>query len=308
MSFGEAYLNAKMLERQMRKQQIATYTAYSRLALLLYEIIINLDREVQLVWSTCGSFQWSNVIYLMNRYPLVAHLIWNVYNTPYMAKVCDTFYKMFFYLCILPTRIAITIVWIQCVYATYYNNLLCWVISILGLAAVGVDIYQGIASSCTHNTLLTETLSGELVYITLTAFDLVATLSVITKLIQTILKSGGFRILGRRSLLKNVFRSGILYFGAVTVPQLVAVVLYFAPPGMYSTIVNNFLLHLSSVMTARFLLGLREAREVQENPECLENDMQLSLFTFDMTTNRSDEVQRRVSSQVLSHGGEQTSG
>ncbi|KIK58838.1 hypothetical protein GYMLUDRAFT_45133 [Collybiopsis luxurians FD-317 M1] len=307
MSVGEAYLSAKMLERHMRKQQIATYAAYSKLALLLYEVIINLDREVLLVWSTCDSFQWSNTIYLVNRYPLVAYQIWNVYYTPYMPH-CDTFYKVFFYLCIIPTRTAISIVWIQCVYATYHNSLLCWVISILGVAAVGVDIYQGIDSSCTHNTSLSETLSGVLTYITLTAFDLVATFSVIIKLIQTILKSGGFQTVGRRSLLKYVFRSGILYFGAVTVPQLVAVALYFAPHGMYSTIVNNFLLHLSSVMTARFLLGLRETRGVQGKSEYLDNDMQLSLFTFDMTTNRSDEVQRPASSQVMSRGGEQMSG
>ena len=59
-------------------------------------------------------------------------------------------------------------------------------------------------------------------------------------------------------------------------------------------------------MTARFLLGLRETREVQGNPEYFDNDMQLSLFTFDMNTNHSDELQRRASSQVRSRGGEQT--
>ncbi|KIK58840.1 hypothetical protein GYMLUDRAFT_45136 [Collybiopsis luxurians FD-317 M1] len=278
-----------MLEKAIQKQQIVTYSGYSKLALLLYEIIINLDREVQLVWSTCGTFHWSNVIYFVNRYPLVAYEVWNIFYTPYLPH-CDTLYKIFYYVSVIPTRTAITIVWIQCVFAMYKNIVLCGIISILGLTIVSVDIYQGVDSSCIRNTSFSEFLSGILVYISLTTFDLLATSSVIIKLIQTIRKSGGFRTLGRRTLLNYVFRSGILYFGAVSVPQLIAVALYFAPPGLYSTIVNNFLVHISSVMTARFLLGLRETREAQQKSEYTDDDMQLSIFTFDLTTtNRTDD-------------------
>ena len=43
---------------------------------------------------------------------------------------------------------------------------------------------------------------------------------------------------------------------------------------------------ISSVMTARFLLGLRE---VQLKPEYGDDDIQLSIFTFDLSTSRTDD-------------------
>ncbi|KIK56306.1 hypothetical protein GYMLUDRAFT_248051 [Collybiopsis luxurians FD-317 M1] len=108
------------------------------------------------------------------------------------------------------------------------------------------------------------------------------------RMIQAIRRSGGFRKLDRHNLFKYVLRSGILYFGVVTVPQLIAVVLYFAPQGLYSPILNNFLLVLSSVMIARFLLGLREMSEVQRENlymERMASVNSVSLDTVDSVVN-----------------------
>ncbi|KAJ3873909.1 hypothetical protein F5051DRAFT_431784 [Lentinula edodes] len=111
-------------------------------------------------------------------------------------------------------------------------------LSLLGLAIVGFDILQGVQSSCTHNTLSSETLSGVMTYISLAAFDILATSLVTNRMMQDIRGCGGFRKLA------SGMQLGVLYFGygfpivtrginsdlgmsrVVTIPQIIAVVLY----------------------------------------------------------------------------------
>ncbi|KAF5381829.1 hypothetical protein D9757_008333 [Collybiopsis confluens] len=299
---AEATLLSYTVMRRLERLNIENYAAYSKLAILIYEVSINLDREVQFVWKTCGSFQWSNVLYFINRYPLVLYEIWSIYYTPNTTPSCDTIYQLLWYFGILTTHIAIIVTWILCVYAIYRRSLPSLGAFILGMATIASDIYQGIDSSCSRNTSLSETLwvsilvsdtpinysssSGVLTYILLSVFDLLATSLIMTKLIR---KSNGLRKLKTRNLLEFVLESGALYFCAVTIPQLIAVALYFAPDGLYSPLVNNFLIELSSVMTARFLLGLRETRKLSSQPESSleESIVPLSILTFDITSNWS---------------------
>ncbi|KIK51662.1 hypothetical protein GYMLUDRAFT_50395 [Collybiopsis luxurians FD-317 M1] len=280
-------MDVSALEYEFRQQLIASYAANAKLVLLLYEIFVNFDREVHLVWSTCSSFRWSNVIYFLNRYPVLAYQIWSVVYTPAIPH-CDALYQFFWYLSFIPTRTAITASWILRVYAIADHGLLfAAILSILALATIALDILQGAESSCTYNTVESETLSGVLTYICLAIFDVLATSLVTTRMIQVIQSSGGFRILDRQNVFQYVLRSGILYFGAVTIPQLVAVVLYFAPQGLYSPILNNFLLVLSSIMIARFLLGLREINENEGETACSEHTLRWAPFavgTVDLNT------------------------
>ncbi|KIK56305.1 hypothetical protein GYMLUDRAFT_248050 [Collybiopsis luxurians FD-317 M1] len=91
MSIGGTILvDASAPEHDLRKQLIANYAAYAKLALLFYEILVNFDREVRLVWGTCDSFRWSNVIYFVNRYPVVAYQIWSICYTPKIPQYAKT--------------------------------------------------------------------------------------------------------------------------------------------------------------------------------------------------------------------------
>ncbi|KAJ3851004.1 hypothetical protein EV368DRAFT_83979 [Lentinula lateritia] len=56
--------------------RIINYASYAKTTVLAYEILINLGREVDLVWS--ANFRWSNVIYYMNRYPVVVFQVWEL--------------------------------------------------------------------------------------------------------------------------------------------------------------------------------------------------------------------------------------
>ncbi|KAJ3929409.1 MAG: hypothetical protein NXY57DRAFT_963636 [Lentinula lateritia] len=114
------------------------------LAVLAYEILINLGREVDLVWS--ANFRWSNVIYYMNRYPVVVFQVWELCyktSTP----------QLFWYTSFIPTRAAITASFALRVYAIMDGRLLFVVIlSALGVAIVGLDV-QG-SSTILNNFML----------------------------------------------------------------------------------------------------------------------------------------------------------
>ncbi|KAJ3994461.1 hypothetical protein F5050DRAFT_1713674 [Lentinula boryana] len=322
--------DTSVLEYDLRKQQIANYAAFAKLALLVYDIFINLDREVRLVWSTSDRFRWSNAIYFTNRYPVVAYQIWSICYTPKtpQASVFRTFrYRILISAtrCIkLPHQslseycliIDSTASWILRVYAVVDHGLVFGLIlSLLGLAIIALDILQGVQSTCTHNTLSSETLSGVLTYIFLAAFDILATFLVTIRMVQAIRRCGGFRHLDKQNLSEYVLRSGILYFGydlftkgsddtstdcSGTLLRMCSPFVHRftakltlqlqAPQGLYSPILNNFLLILSSVMIARFLLGLREMNEsrreyVPEDTTDLNQATTLSILTWDSPTN-----------------------
>ncbi|KAJ3804632.1 hypothetical protein F5876DRAFT_70469 [Lentinula aff. lateritia] len=341
------------IEYNLRKQQIADYAAFAKLgehrpsftpiaeaSLLVYDITINMGREVRLVWNVTDRFRWSNVIYFTNRYPVLAYQIWSVCYTPNIPQASGYRHSLtiivlnLINLCALRCTLPILLVffihpdshsdhclqilmmrnkvsWILRVYAVVDHGLVFAImLSLLGLAIVGFDIFQGVQSSCTHNTLSSETLSGVMTYISLAVFDILATSLVTNRMIQAIRGCGGFRKLARQNL-SDGMQLGVLYFGygfptvvhginsdigmsrVVTIPQIIAVVLYFVgvPLGLYSPILNNFLLVLSSIMIARFLLGLREMNESRREsiPDEASSDQATTLSTYDLCngTNRT---------------------
>ncbi|KAJ3899308.1 hypothetical protein F5879DRAFT_926338 [Lentinula edodes] len=209
--------------------RIVNYASYAKTTVLAYEIFVNLGREVDLVWS--ANFRWSNVIYYMNRYPVVVFQVWELcYKTSTPQYVhfisisyCDALYQFFWYTSFIPTRAAITASFALRVYAIMDGRLFFVVIlTALGVAIVGLDVlqptlswylipvcwiqWQGVQSSCSQSS---DKLSTIATFISLACFDVLTT--------------------------------SVLYFGAVTVPQLIAIALYFQGS---STILNNFMLVL----------------------------------------------------------------
>ncbi|KAH7877318.1 uncharacterized protein C8R40DRAFT_1095655, partial [Lentinula edodes] len=164
----------------------------------------------------------------------------------------------------------ITVLWILRVYAVVDHGLVFAImLSLLGLAIVGFDILQGVQSSCTHNTLSSETLSGVMTYISLAVFDILATLLVTNRMIQAIRGCGGFRKLARQNLSEYVLRDQVSQFSlVVTIPQIIAVVLYFVGVPLVSQAI--LILHLTgSTGTEKIarLIVLRISGTIQPYPE-----------------------------------------
>ncbi|EPQ53639.1 hypothetical protein GLOTRDRAFT_130976 [Gloeophyllum trabeum ATCC 11539] len=65
-------------------RQVNRYANFSRLALMIYDIVLNLGREKQLVWDT--KFRTYSLLYYMSRYPLVPFQVFEVFYTPSMPQ------------------------------------------------------------------------------------------------------------------------------------------------------------------------------------------------------------------------------
>ncbi|KAJ4482570.1 hypothetical protein J3R30DRAFT_3403094 [Lentinula aciculospora] len=249
-----AVVTAAAMEEQIRT---IDYASYVKTTVLMYEILINLGREVDLVWST--KFRWSNVIYYMSRYPVVVFQIWSLCykaSTPQYVLECPSSQCFFWYASFLPTRAGITASFALRVYAIMDGELFFVIIlSALGIAIVGLDVWQGVQSSCTQSSDKLSTIST---FIFLACFDVLATILVTVKMFKTIRWNAGVEGLGNLNIAVYILRSGVLYFSVVTIPQLIAIALYFDPQQGSSTILNNVMLVLSSIMVSRFLLDLRE--------------------------------------------------
>ncbi|KAJ3861425.1 hypothetical protein EV359DRAFT_66490, partial [Lentinula novae-zelandiae] len=260
--------------------RIVNYASYAKTTVLAYEILINL------VWS--ANIRWSNVWELCYKTstPQYVHFL--------SISYCDALYQLFWYTSFIPTRAAITASFALRVYAIMDGRLLFVVIlSALGVAIVGLDVWQGVQSSCSQSSnklrkqlralgstsqqrkhpeqalifALGAFVAGECspasilalattiaTFISLACFDVLTTILVTVRMIQTIQWGRKLKGLESSRIAAYILRSGVLYFGAVTVPQLIAIALYFQGS---STILNNFMLVLSSIMVSRFLLDLR---------------------------------------------------
>ncbi|KAF9262191.1 hypothetical protein L218DRAFT_451466 [Marasmius fiardii PR-910] len=67
-----------------RQTQVNQFANISRITLLLYDIIINIDREKRLVWD--AKFRASTVLYYILRYPVIAFQFFTVFLSPTLPQ------------------------------------------------------------------------------------------------------------------------------------------------------------------------------------------------------------------------------
>lgn len=256
-----------------RKSQVNNSAAYSRLALLAYELIINLGREKELIWEQ--KWRASTLIYFLLRYPVFAFQIFNVYTSAYTSSSqyeqayqqsfclecppnCDTLNRFTWALTIIPTRLAITASFVLRVYAILALGRAGLILAILlgtvGLSSVALDIWQDAQMTCSTPT---NPISTILTFFLLAAFDIIATGIIIFRAI-TLFREAGWRVLRSSGIFSALVQQGLIYFSTVTIVQLVVILLYYLPQGTYSLILNNYSLFLSSILLSRFVLDLRE--------------------------------------------------
>ncbi|KAI0700656.1 hypothetical protein C8T65DRAFT_657401 [Cerioporus squamosus] len=236
--------------------QINHYAAFSRLALLAYDVLINLAREKRLVWDE--KFCPSSVLYYLTRYPVVAYQIFNVVYTP-TTPHCDALDKFTWFISLVLTRFAICASFILRVYAVMPQNLfgvlLAVLLALIGVLVIALDIWQDVEASCTQAS---NPLSTVLTFLSLICFDVLTTAILTWRMAHMIHFGGGLKSLNSQKITKLFVQSGIVYFATITGLQLGGVILYFLPQGVYSTVLNNYTLLLSSILVSHFLLNLRE--------------------------------------------------
>ncbi|KAJ3862875.1 hypothetical protein EV359DRAFT_65281 [Lentinula novae-zelandiae] len=298
------------IEYDLRKQQIANYAAFAKLgehrpsfspkpvthglnlvALLAYDITINMGREVRLVWSTSDRFRWSNVIYFTNRYPVVAYQIWSVCYTPNIPQA-----------------------------SVYKHSLTMIALNLINLYARSLQSLVSISFKAFNHPVLTtrylQKPSGVMTYISLAVFDILAT----SQCNQAFYISGtGF------PLSSTGTHSDIGMSRVVTIPQIIAVVLYFvgvplAPQVRKKSFFTTFeprhgsyrsddFRDYTALSSTTFFSCLREMNESRREsiPDEASLDQATTLSTYDLfnSTNRSSANWMNGSTTTVPVGGRQ---
>ncbi|KZV78425.1 hypothetical protein EXIGLDRAFT_783855 [Exidia glandulosa HHB12029] len=251
---------ASLSPHAARQSQVMTSANVSRLALLVWDYVINLDCERRFIWQK--DFRASSALYYTIRYPVVAFQIFNLLSDK-TDPHCNAYDQLCFTLSITIPRVALCTAFVLRAYAVMQKvivgYILVGVLAAVGALSVILDIVQTAELSCTQAT---SPLALVLTFISLIVFDVLATGMLAMRIVHVVRDGGGFHKLGSSDLYHLLIRSGALYYVVITALQAGAVALYFLPQGVYSTVLNNYLTPLSTILVSRFLIDLREMVDV----------------------------------------------
>ncbi|KAI0703429.1 hypothetical protein BC835DRAFT_1318818 [Cytidiella melzeri] len=149
-----------------RQSQVNKCAAYSRLALLTYDLVLSASREKELIWQR--EFRSSSVIYVILRYPVIAFQLFNVVIGHTTIHDCNVLYRFTWAASSIITRLAITVSFMLRVYAMMSLSrtglVLAGFLGLVGASTIGLDVWQDIQVSCatSSNPLCTWLLRGEI--------------------------------------------------------------------------------------------------------------------------------------------------
>ncbi|KAJ7572071.1 hypothetical protein C8J56DRAFT_994135 [Mycena floridula] len=221
---------------------------YSSIALLYYDYILTFPREVKYIWTR--KFQLSSLLYIFCRYALIANILYLLAITNKLGDACDRWYKIIGVLSLLG-RGSVIVTFIARTYAIYSGSRLVLVyLGVLGLTCLVLDITHVPGLRCSGPSKLP--IVDTLLSILMVSFEFSSTWLLTLRSIQT-LKMGGPWKTQRSGFVFLLFEQENSF---VSLFSVAAVVLNFS--GFLQRLVNALTLPISCLMTARFLLHLRE--------------------------------------------------
>ncbi|KAJ7732719.1 hypothetical protein DFH07DRAFT_928996 [Mycena maculata] len=226
---------------------------YSSLALLYYDYALTFPKEVRYIWKQ--KFRLSTALYFGCRYALVANVLYLLAIADKLGSKCDVWYKTVGALSVLG-RAAVIVFFTLQTYAVFGKNH--WVLaymSVVGLTCVALDITHVPGLRCVGS--LSLPVAPEMLAILVVIFESSAALLTTVRCVMAF--RAGELANQRRGIMFLLFEQGILYFCTISIFTTAAVILnYRAPPGFFQRLPNAFTLPLSCILTARFILFLRD--------------------------------------------------
>ncbi|KAF9003906.1 hypothetical protein BDQ17DRAFT_1355104 [Cyathus striatus] len=242
---------------------------YSSLTLVYYDYILTLPSEIKNIWFS--PFRLTTALYFFCRYSLIANVVYALAVNGRFPLSCDTAYKVSSALSVLG-RAAIVVVWGMRTYAVFSGSRVIVVIfGPLGLSVVILAAMHVPNVSCSgkcNDTIATDLLSAITV-----VFEVLLTACSTLRAVQAI-KIGGSWKEQRDGLMFMILEQGLLYFVFVTGFTATALVLnYTEPNGSFSKrLLNSFTIPISGIMTARFVLHLRQWDKEHTNVATTNNE------------------------------------
>ncbi|KIP11194.1 hypothetical protein PHLGIDRAFT_125075 [Phlebiopsis gigantea 11061_1 CR5-6] len=299
-------------------RRVSQSAAFSRLTLLAYDIILNAPREKELIWDQ--RWRVSTAIYFVIRYPVLAFQIFNVYITS--GHETAQYVAFFIVTCRgLDFLIASSASFALRVYAVMGLSQwgVTWAVCLIvvGASTIAFDIWQAIQVSCStastpickkyENPLLSRLMTPPhpatvLTFFSMAVFDILATAILFVRAIK-LFRESGWQLLRSSRLVALIVHQGVVYFIAVSIVQVAAIVLYFFPQNMFGLILNNLPLFISSILLSRFLLDLRE-HHLYPSRSMTHDIISMTTMHFgssrgDTFSSTSDETSRGWASSII---------
>ncbi|KAJ7653437.1 hypothetical protein B0H17DRAFT_1163611 [Mycena rosella] len=225
---------------------------YPSLALLYYDFALTFPKEVQYMWKE--RFRLSTALTIGCRYALIANVLYLLAIADKLG--CDSWYKFVGALSVLG-RVAVVAVFTMRTYAVFgKSNWVLAYMSLVGLACIALDITHVPGMRCVGSSSLP--MSPEMLSILMVIFESSSAFLTTTRCVMAFREGGGMK---NQGIMFILFEQGILYFYTISIFTTAAVILNY--PGFFQRLPNAFTLPLSCILTARFILHLREWEAVQ---------------------------------------------
>lgn len=253
---------------------------YSSIALIYYDYALTFKREVKYVWNR--PFHILTVMFFFCRFSLLSNPI---FLHGLKNKLgCDTAYTIAACLGVLGRIGILAILGVRTCALYQYNRFIVGLFGLLGTLVAVAAILHVPNVSCTGTKVLNNPgvrVSTDLLSTSTVVFELLSTAFVVASCLRN-MKSIGSLKLQKNSLLYLMLKEGLLYTGFVTAFTTTALILnYGAPLGsFFQRLLNALTMPISGIMTARFLLHVREWQG-DSNGDRLGNDLNIESDDFD---------------------------
>jgi len=247
--------NENSLIRTLTAYFVGSYIETAALCLFLYDYLLTLPREVELVWHEKPRL--STALYITMRYFPAAQLIFEL-SASSTAPHCDLIYRFVNSLALLGRAGIIVTLTMQTYAICNRNRVMPYGVGLLGMATVGLSFYGVTQQTCT--SAVERPIVSRLSFVS-SAIRLGFETSVIGLIIFRTFGSfkvqRGQKAFGAPHLSVYILRNGTLYFVTVFVLELMAILFNSVVPNWLHGLPNSLPLPISAILISRFLSNLR---------------------------------------------------
>ncbi|KAJ7193588.1 hypothetical protein GGX14DRAFT_527784 [Mycena pura] len=236
---------------------LRTSTDVDPTALLYYDYVLTFQKEIRYIWGE--KFRFSTALYICCRYALVANVLYLLAIADKLGSTvrdidtlapCDVWYKIIGALSIFG-RAAVIAVFVMRTYAVFGRN--AWVLAymgIVGVACVALDITHVPGLHCVGSS------TPEMLSILMVIFESSSAVLTTVRCLVAFRAGGGIQT-HRNGVMFILFEQGSYIYYSRSTPTA-KIHRFSLQPGFLQRLLDAFLLPLSCILTARFILYLRE--------------------------------------------------
>lgn len=227
---------------------------YSSIALLYYDYALTFPREVKYIWAS--RLRISTICYIFCRYALVANILYLLAVAGKLHASCNTWYKFIGAISVLGRAAVITIFTLRAWAVYSRSRIVLAFLGTIGALCVALDITHVPGLRCVGSSSIP--IANNMLSILMVIFEWCSAILTTVRSVQAIRSNGTSWQEQKKGFFYLILEQGVLYFCIISLFTVTAVILNFRTTGFWQRLLNAFTLPLSGLLTARFLLHLRE--------------------------------------------------